>query len=267
MKINIKNISEAIRVDKTITEGFIREQLKMKRDELTSSGQIKDYNMSELDSVIEKTFRTILNPLCKRYIITQTAKDVIERIKIDKVDMNIFHKIPINQTWEFLIDAHTCYRTYYDGVMLRGMRVNISKETLGYYCKYDSFAYEINHDTGETARETENVEHLKDIVDEWVRILVFIQFSDPDLAVLQAGRKYGTNMQNRVKNETPSDYIIVNSKWNTTSVRTNGFLVSSHFRLQAFGAGMKNRRLILIDEFEKNGYVRKSGKLIHNTTE
>lgn len=193
--------------------------------------------------------------------------DVIDRIKIDKVDMNIFHKVPLDETWEFLVDETTCFRTFYDGVMLRGMLLKMTKEGLGYYFSYDSFGYEINHETGEAARESYNVQndHLKEVVEQWVKMLVFIQFSDPKIEILQAGRKYGKNRFEKIKNESKNNYIVVNSKWNTTVLRTEGFKVSTHFRLQPCGKGMKDRKLILIDEFEKSGYVRRSGKEIDDT--
>jgi hypothetical protein len=263
MKINIKNLSEILRIDRSVTQRFIKQQQQISK---TQTGFfLSGMSVDESDKYIQETFEKILSVNCKRYIITKTATDVIERIKIDKIDMNMFYKIPVNQVWEFMVSPEKIYRTVYDGKLLRGMFISMTKEDSGMmYLKYDSFGFEINQSTGELARETENVEHLRDIVDEWIKILVFIQFSEPVLNILKSGAKHGNNRQNKIKNETPSDYIIVNSKWNTISMRSEGFLVRAHFRLQAYGSGMKERKLILIDEFEKSGYVRNSGKLIHN---
>ena len=132
---------------------------------------------------------------------------------------------------------------------------------------YHSFAFEIHPDGSEPAKETENVPQIQDVVDRWVKMLCFMYFSDPKFELLKAGRKYGTTRHNRIKNETKSDYTVVNSKWNTTVVRTEGFTVSMHPRWQPCGKGNKERKLIMIDEFQKSGYTRRSGKIIEESND
>lgn len=266
MKINYKNISQAIKSDNGIREDFINTQQKTNHERLIKNNQLELVDINQVNAEIRATFNQLMNPNCKRYIITKTAMDVIERIKIDNLDMNLFNKIPHNQVWEFMIDAKTCYRTYYDGDMLRGIYLKMSEEKAGYWFNYDSWGYELHSEENVKARETPNIleDNLKDKVSEWVRILIFLQFSEPILEVLEPNRKYGTNRLNRIKNESKSQYIVVNSKWNTVTVRSDGFRVRGHFRLQPCGQGMKERKLILIDEFEKKGYVRNSGKMAYN---
>lgn len=64
-------------------------------------------------------------------------------------------------------------------------------------------------------------------------------------------------------NETEFDLNYVDCTWFTTIIRTEGFKVRGHFRLQpkkdAFGEW--TRELIYINEFEKHGYTRKARML------
>lgn len=46
--------------------------------------------------------------------------------------------------------------------------------------------------------------------------------------------------------------------WFTTIIRTEGFGVRGHFRLQPYGPGKTEKRLIYINEYQKHGYVRKA---------
>jgi hypothetical protein len=61
-------------------------------------------------------------------------------------------------------------------------------------------------------------------------------------------------------NETDISIKIINSTWFTNIVRTTGFAVSGHFRLQPYGKDRKDRKLIWINEFEKQGYTRLAQK-------
>lgn len=51
---------------------------------------------------------------------------------------------------------------------------------------------------------------------------------------------------------------ILSCSWYTTIVRKEGFNVRGHFRLQPCGRGRSERKLIYINEFKKNGYIRRA---------
>lgn len=50
----------------------------------------------------------------------------------------------------------------------------------------------------------------------------------------------------------------LDASWYTTYCRTDGFLVSGHFRMQPCGRGRQDRKLIYIKPFMKDGYVRRA---------
>lgn len=63
------------------------------------------------------------------------------------------------------------------------------------------------------------------------------------------------------RNDTNIKITYLNSSWFTSIVREAGFNVRGHFRLQACGEGMKDRKLIWVNDFQKSGYTREAGKL------
>lgn len=63
-------------------------------------------------------------------------------------------------------------------------------------------------------------------------------------------------------NETSKNITYLDSKWFTTLVKSDGFLVSGHFRLQPKKKdGVWTKELIWIDSFEKEGYTAPARKL------
>jgi hypothetical protein len=84
------------------------------------------------------------------------------------------------------------------------------------------------------------------------------------LVLVEPGRKYGTKKSGKLINTfTDIPLTIVNSKWNITSIRTEGFEVKGHFALRWTGEGRKIPKMVFIEPFQKNGYMRKSMKLNH----
>jgi hypothetical protein len=59
-----------------------------------------------------------------------------------------------------------------------------------------------------------------------------------------------------VTNKTGLKVITLTSTWLNNIVRETGFKVKGHFRLQSYGPGMTDKKLIWINTFEKKGYNR-----------
>lgn len=67
-------------------------------------------------------------------------------------------------------------------------------------------------------------------------------------------------------NDTNANITILDSTWFTNLVKSDAFKVRGHFRLQPCGEGLKEKKLIWISDFEKNGYVRNAKKLTEYPT-
>lgn len=104
-------------------------------------------------------------------------------------------------------------------------------------------------------------DHINDHVKELFQMLSFFFFSELKTIELKPGQKKGTR-KNGNYNATKSNITIVDSNWNITSVRTEGFGVTGHFRMQPCGKGNKNRKITWVNSYQKYGYIRKSKKQI-----
>lgn len=92
----------------------------------------------------------------------------------------------------------------------------------------------------------------------FLQLLTFIELTDAEEVLVPPGRKNGTRKSvDGLKNDETFPVTIINSNWNKAIIRTEGFMVSGHLRLQPCGEGRLKRKLIFIMPFEKHGYLRK----------
>ncbi len=61
-------------------------------------------------------------------------------------------------------------------------------------------------------------------------------------------------------NQTNVPIQVIGCNWFTNIIRTAGFGVKGHFRNQACGVGLSERKLIWVSDFQKNGYTRVAQK-------
>ena len=94
------------------------------------------------------------------------------------------------------------------------------------------------------------------------RLLIFINLGDIEITILEGGRSNNKPRKSgeKVTNKSDLKIHVVDSTWNKLIVRTEGFKVKGHFRLQACGKNHQDRKLKWINAFQKNGYKRKPKK-------
>lgn len=91
--------------------------------------------------------------------------------------------------------------------------------------------------------------------------IVFLQMSKEKIKFNEVNEfsKRGDVLKgNAINNETAHKFTQVDCLWNVKSVSVGAFKVKGHFRLQKCGVGYSEVKLIFIEEFKKNQYVRKS---------
>ena len=116
--------------------------------------------------------------------------------------------------------------------------------------------FHLNRKTGELCshfahKDVQNIERFI------YSLLCFVYLADNEEVLVPAGRTYGTRKSGKLVNCTPFAMTIINSKWNITSIRTDGFGVSPHIAVRYIGVGRTIPRIVFIDAFRKHGYVRK----------
>ena len=95
---------------------------------------------------------------------------------------------------------------------------------------------------------------------QFIQLLIFFEFSEIEEQVLKPNQSKGTRREGKIKNESNLSVIVVDSLWNKFTRVCGEFMVSGHFRWQPCGKGNKDRELIYITEFTKEGYTRKATK-------
>lgn len=104
-----------------------------------------------------------------------------------------------------------------------------------------------------------NDEKASGLFDFIISYTLFKRYANIEVHDAKSSRKATTD-QPEVKTVI-RDIRFLDASWYTTIVRTEGFGVKGHFRLQPCGEGRKDRKLIYIHEFQKHGYVRRAKML------
>lgn len=90
-----------------------------------------------------------------------------------------------------------------------------------------------------------------------IAMICFIKYCPVETKFVDAGRRE-KHVGQKYVNETKERIEILDSTWFTNIVRSEGFQVGGHFRMQAFGKDWSEKRLIWVEPFEKHGYTRKA---------
>lgn len=219
---------------------------------------------------IDSCFQTVMPFKQKAYYITETVIDKLDMLKVDRncmAEIREKNKPDIIGTettfnWSIFNFIKTGTKVTFilpDGRIVR-MRVldnmihflTFSSKVLFGEGKidntFDFFFYDKKNETVST-----NWHEMRKYDELIFKILCFFYLSENTEVVVPPGQSHGTRKSGKVLNDTPVPVTIVNSNWNVTSVRTEGFDVSGHFRLQPTKTGVK---MIFINPFRKHGYIR-----------
>ena len=96
-----------------------------------------------------------------------------------------------------------------------------------------------------------------------LKLFYFIELADIEVSYIEAGKSNNKSKNNgKITNQFNEKVYVVDSTWNQILIRTDGFPVIGHFRLQRCGKGLSESKLIWIKEFEKHGYKRNAKKVL-----
>jgi len=98
------------------------------------------------------------------------------------------------------------------------------------------------------------------IHDYVMSFILFYNYTDTETKVLHG---IDSGEQRRAKlngekflNASKNDIEIIDSSYFTKIIRTGEFGVSGHFRVQRYGVGSSETKIVYIDNYKKNGYTR-----------
>lgn len=202
----------------------------------------------------------------KNYYVTETIIDKLDMLKISKItdgdkkvfDYSVFSQIkegkftfilPVNEHAKTSSLVRFAIQDSY--IYFFHLEFDKGKETL----RWDT--YMVPRDKQHTCERYESpyIDKIEPIV---YKLLCFVFLSSNEEVFIEAGRKQGTRKQGKIINNTNQNIIILNSNWNVTSIRTEGFSVSGHFALRRHGMGRQLTKMVFIEPYEKHGYTRKA---------
>lgn len=136
---------------------------------------------------------------------------------------------------------------------------------LGYY-DYDTFPniYIAPSSFNLTAENTtDGTYHLGYSAQMALQLVIFKNCAELEIKEIDGNPKSQISRKTKIGkekflNEVPFKINIINSTYFTRIVRTDGFTVSAHWRWQPHGPGRKERKLIMIKEYEKHGYTKRA---------
>lgn len=103
-------------------------------------------------------------------------------------------------------------------------------------------------------------------IDLAIQFEVFMQYAQTEIKNLKPYHKDMSGVLCRYENKSKLPINIIDSTWFTSLVKSDSFKVRGHFRLQPYGHGLKNRKLIWINDFVKEGYTREAKILSEHPT-
>lgn len=93
---------------------------------------------------------------------------------------------------------------------------------------------------------------------QMMQVLTFVELGDIEIVTLARNTNNGGEKgKDKVHNASRNTVYVVDSSWNKLIIRTDGFAVRGHFRLQPCGVNHMDRKLMWINAFEKHGYTRR----------
>jgi len=204
----------------------------------------------------------------KAYWVANTVLDLLKMIKVkkqytegigDHYDWSVFRNLK-DQKITLLFPDNTLLRVQVNNHSMQFAELRFvydkdsDNEGESSWCLFfvDRFTnYQCEH------FQHEDVKRIEKFV---YRMMCFFYLSENKEILLKPSQKHGTKKSGKIINTLPIDLTVVHSNWSITSIRTEGFAVSGHFSTRWTGKGRTEARLVYIEPFQKNGYVRKSQK-------
>jgi len=253
---------------------FQKKVMVERSNEIMANKETPDFQKKK---AVQEIIDVVSDERNKYYLFTDAAYKISQSLKFDaeKFEANFLSIIPDGKKITYLM-GDFFYRWHKQGnrVMVFGChQKELTPEIIDYYktqlkrdIEYDVkwYFFAVNLDDSTYAIPPKPVEPFTD--DTWIefiKMLIFTELSELETVVLEPNQKTGTRKKGNFLNGSKSRVIIVDSAWSKTLIKSDGFLVSGHCRLQRYGVGNKLAKYIWIDTFEKEGYIRTS-KMLKN---
>lgn len=236
------------------------------------------FEKKETIGALKKYFEILCNPEFNYYYITSPFEEAVKKSVQKLSDSSLWTAIP-DGSYCFISSKYLC-----------ALKIENNTNIGIIHCKSASFIYNdpdpvLNHigefdaiydkdrdDNGKfratsfvgyerkNSRES-GIPIISEVTDYFIYLL-FMKYAEVETKTIEPGKKEEL-FNCKYVNDTETKITILNSTWFTTLVKSDAFKVRGHFRLQPCGEGLKNRKLIWINDFVKDGYIATAKKLSH----
>lgn len=233
-----------------------------------ASGQENAEEMFAIQSLITLPRDLVRHGLITRprnYVFTAPAQEVIANIKVTKhltaeriskikgrVYCLNFDKESAAFVWKHDSDIKMIYTWNYKD----GGSSGIGTASL-------SSLFELTTSfSGESSLSEKATIALKGLDDLWRKVLqtlIFLELTEPEIEVMAAGKRHSERPLG-TSNNSRQDVYVVSSTWNKYIIRTEGWGVRGHFRMQPCGVGHAELKLVWVTPYQKSGLTRKPQK-------
>lgn len=221
--------------------------------------EIKKWEVGRFYKVLDSVWDAILAPQKQVYIMAETFANAVEFSMPKLYDLGLHNEIQETSgvlCWgvmTIMYDIQQC-----KGIGIKkwaGSIIVFSNEHLALLYTDDKIYY-----CASGFKISPALEVVKSFISMILAVDMFKKYAEVETKILppKSNNKF---FNCKYVNETDSTVVHLNSTWYTTLVKTDGFMVRGHLRLQPCGEGLKGRKLIYIDPFMKTGYTAPARKL------
>lgn len=217
----------------------------------------------ELKKEFEKIIRSIVYDNREYHVLSKTAIETAKKIQLhvdsDGFNAKFLSRIPNGTRRVYLLgEYNACYIRMNNGMLsMLGTWLIKGDDGLLYFRFWNTILDTV---TGNISCGI-NLEFPFDVPQmlEYLQVMTFVELSELTVLNLKPGKRVKEKKEKYI-NESGNDMmVIVDSVWNVRGIRTEGFDVTGHLRMQPCGINREDRKLIFIEGYRKNGYVRAAG--------
>jgi hypothetical protein len=198
-------------------------------------------NLFDFNIKSNKTFRLSKNVLdACRFIDVDLIKENIEINEFNFESLTIL----LDNDVSGLIKVDR-YGTDFNFLYLKDLKNELST----YFDTYSFLTKDFNFESSSKIEEQKFV----------IQVLAYLYYGDITTKFIPSKQEIKLSAFKKITNNSSFDICYVDTLWKQR-ISTDGFGVKGHFRLQPIGTERKQRKLIWIEQFQKQGYNRKATK-------
>lgn len=114
--------------------------------------------------------------------------------------------------------------------------------------------------------EMTNKDYIGSVIGFIIATTNFIKYAPIETKIIESNSKIKTQ-NNKYVNDTKSNITLLTCTWFTNLVKSDGFKVKGHFRLQPCGVGRLELKLVWVNDYEKTGYTAPARKIAYENNQ